>query len=310
MRITNAMISNSYLKNLNNNLTELERYHNQLATGNKLTKLSDDPIGVMSSMQVRTKLGKLAQYQKNVDTAKTWHSHTEGALIELNRVLQSAYEASLKASTGTLNQSDRRAVAEEVKQLRDHVFMLGNTKVGDKYIFGGYNTSKAPFTLDPLTGTLNYNGINATVESLQLEAETSKSLSFEIGFDITIEASLTGVELLGAGEHNIYHILNGLYDALQNGSAQDASGYIERILGAQENVLAELAVIGGKTTRLDLLENRYAEDELNFTGIKSAVEDTDQAEAVMQYKMAESVYLFALKVGSNILQPTLLDYLR
>jgi flagellar hook-associated protein 3 FlgL len=60
---------------------------------------------------------------------------------------------------------------------------------------------------------------------------------------------------------------------------------------------------------LDLIENRYSEDKLNFTEIKSKVEDVDEAEAIMQYKMAEATYLYALQIGSNIIQPTLVEYL-
>lgn len=310
MRITNAMISSTYLRNLNTNLTTLDKYSSQLATGKRITKLSDDPVGVLGSMQARVKLSRLAQYQSNVGTAQDWMTETETSLTELNKILKTAYERTLEASSDTLNDSDRHAIAEEIGQLRDHVLNVANSKISNKYIFGGYNTSTSPFKLDEATGKLFYNGLDVSTETPALLAEKEQNISFEIGYDMTMEISMNGLELLGSGDSNIYNILDELYNALESGSSgKSISPYIEQVQSAQEDVLSRLAEVGGKTNRLDLIENRYAEDEINYAEIKSKVEDTDQAEAIMQYKMAESVYLLALQVGSNIIQPTLVDYL-
>lgn len=310
MRITNAMISSTYLKNLNTNLTALNKYSAQLATGRRITKLSDDPVGVLGSMQARVKLSRLAQYQSNVETAQDWLTETETSLTELNSILKTAYERTNEASSDTLSDSDRQAIAEEIGQLRDQVLNLANSKISNKYIFGGYNTSTSPFKVDEATGKLLYNGLDVSLETPALLAEKEQNISFEIGYDMTMEISMNGLELLGSGDSNIYNILNELYNALESGSSgKSISPYIEQVQSAQEDVLSRLAEVGGKTNRLDLIENRYAEDKLNYTEIKSKVEDTDQAEAIMQYKMAEAVYLFALQVGSNIIQPTLVDYL-
>lgn len=308
MRITNNMVSNSYLKNLNMNLTSVDKYQNQLSTGKRLTRLSDDPVGILSSMQIRVRLGRLEQYQKNVDTAGDWLKQTESSLKELNSILQTAYERSIQASTDPLEESDKQAIAEELKQLRDQVLAVGNTKVTNKYIFGGYNTSTTPFSLGP-TGNILYNGLDVSVDTPQLQAEAEQNISFEIGYDMNMEVFTNGLQLLGSGDSNIYNLINGMCEALESGNTQDISAYIPKLQAAQEDVLAYTAEIGARSNRLELIENRYAEDKLNFTEIKSKVEDVDEAEAIMQYKMAEATYLYALQIGSNIIQPTLVEYL-
>ncbi len=309
MRITNNMVTNSYLKNLNNNLTSVDKYQAQLSTGKRLTRLSDDPVGILSSMQIRVRLSRLEQFQKNVETAGDWLTQTESSLKELNNILQTAYERSIQAGNDPLEDSDRQAIAEELKQLRDQVLTIGNTKVTNKYIFGGYNTSSEPFSVDDTTGNILYNGLDVTVNTPQLQAEAEQNINFEIGYDMNMEVFTNGIQLLGSGDSNIYNLINGLCNALETGTTQDISGYIPKIQAAQEDVLSYTAEMGARTNRLKLIENRYAEDELNFTEIKSKVEDVDVAEAIMQYKMAEATYLYALQIGSNIIQPTLVEYL-
>jgi len=75
-------------------------------------------------------------------------------------------------------------------------------------------------------------------------------------------------------------------------------------------VVAVMAELGGRQNRLDLIEDRYGQDVINYTQMISDVEDLDQAEAIMWYSMQEAVYRAALSVGSRVIQPTLMDFLR
>jgi len=79
---------------------------------------------------------------------------------------------------------------------------------------------------------------------------------------------------------------------------------------AQENVTTCLARVGAEENRYEMLMDRYSIDELNYTEIKSGVEEIDAAETIMFWKMAEAVYNQSLAVGAKVIQPTLLDFLR
>ncbi len=311
MRVTNNMLANNLLNNLNNNLKKMDKLQTQIATNKKLTKLSDDPVGIISSMQARVKLYRIDQYQKNVESAQDVLTQVETSVSEMNSVIQNAYETAVNLANSYMSDSDKSAAAELIGQLRDHVLMLGNSKFGDSYIFGGYNTEDAPFTLDPMTGAILYNGIdmnNSTDPALGLE--DSQHIEYEIGEGMKMGVTFTGTQLMSTGTDNIYTVMDGLYKALKNnGSADQISQYTDKLLNCQSKLLAVEAELGGRTNRLDLVANRYAEDTLNYTKMKSNVEDADQAEVIMQYKMAESVYSFALQVGSNIIQPSLVNFL-
>ncbi|MEL7608385.1 MAG: flagellar hook-associated protein FlgL [Bacillota bacterium] len=311
MRVTNSMITKNYLTNLNANMTTLSKYQTQMASGKRITTISDDPVGVLRSMQYRVNLYRSEQYQKNVDTAKSWLTQAETSVMELNSVITSAYESSIQASSAYITDQDKAAVAEMIGQLRDQVVTLANSQIGDKYIFGGYNTLQQPFKVDQTTGVLSYNGLDLSDDSNPaLLAQNDQNLQLEIGFGLKTDVSMPGTKLLGTGDDNIYAVLDGLYKALKNGgSPQEIAGYSSKLQNAQSDVLSLAAEIGGRSNRLDLVNKRYDDDILNYTEMKSNVEDVDAAEIIMQYKMAEFTYLAALKTGNSIIQPSLVDYL-
>jgi flagellar hook-associated protein 3 FlgL len=311
MRVTNGVISNNFLKNLNTNMKALDKYYTQMSTGKRLTKLSDDPVGIVQSMQAKVKLYRLDQYQNNVDDAKTWISQSENAVLNLNEVVKSAYENTISAANGTMTEEDKQSTAALIKELRDEVISVGNSKMGEKYLFGGYNNTKAPFSLDS-SGKVLYNGLDLSDDTnAALIAEDGQVVQYEIGYGLKADVSITGTSLMGMGEDNLYNVLDGLYNTLMNnGSSAEISAYADKLQDSQSDLMSLEAKIGGSTNRLELIANRYEEDTLNYTQMKSDVEDVDQAEVIMQYKMAEAIYQAALQVGADVIQPTLADYLR
>lgn len=311
MRVTNGMISAGYLNNLNTNLSNLAKYQRQMATGRRIVAISDDPAGVLKSMQTRVKLYKVEKYTSNIQNAQTWLTESESNVMELNSVIQTAYESALRAANTHITDSEKKAVGEMVRQLRDHVLEIANSKLGDKYIFGGYNTTDRPFKIDPDTGELLYNGISVTSGDPALMIEDKQFIQYEIGYQMKTDVSIPGTRLMGLGEDNIYVILDQLTQALEtDASAEEISAFATRLQNAQGDVLALAAEIGGRENRLKLVENRYEEEILRYNQIQTEVEDVDQAEVIMQFKMAETVYLAALRVGSAIIQPSLVDYLK
>lgn len=311
MRVTNGMVMGNYLDNLYNNLSKMAKYQMQVATNKRITTISDDPIGVISSMETRTKLSRIQQYQTNVDSGVSWLKQAESNVLELNDVVKSAYETAVRMANDYLTPEDKQASGELIGQLREHVLMIANSKVGEKYIFSGYNGTTEPFTLDA-SGNILYNGLDLENDAdPALLAEHKQKIEYEVGFSMKAEISVTGTKLLGMGEDNLYSVLDGLYNALQtNQPADEISKYIGKLQDCQSNLMEVEAELGGRINRLELINSRFEDDFLNYTELKSGIEDVDLAEATMQFKMAEAVYVASLQIGSRIVQPTLVDFLK
>lgn len=311
MRVTNNMMMRGYLSNLNTNMSNLAEYQRQISSGKVINNLSDDPIGLISIMTSKMKLEKNNEYTATVDTGLTWLNQTDSSAYELNQLIQSAYETVMEVSNDSYNENDKEAAAQYIMQLRDQVLTIGNSQSSDKYIFGGYNVNTAPFTLDA-AGNILYNGLDLTNDTdPALIAKSAESINYEIGPGITMDISVTGAQLLGMGDGNIYTVLDDLYnDMTSNAPGSVLGGYIGKLQDCQDHVLSVEAKVGGTMNRLELLQNRYESENITYTELKSKVEDVDYAEAFMHYSMAQAIYDGALQVSTRILQSSILDYMK
>ncbi|MGI5907508.1 MAG: flagellar hook-associated protein FlgL [Christensenellales bacterium] len=310
MRITSSMIMNTFLSNLNNNLNSLDRLQAQSSSNRRIVNISDDPVGLLTTLQVRDRINDIEQYSRNIDEANLWLRQAENSMMEINSIITSCYEDVLRASTSTMSPTDRQAVAAKIAQMRDQLVNVSNSRMNNKYVFGGYNTVNEPFEVSG--GVLYYNGIDmVNGDPVALEAQKDQKMEFEIAAGgLKMNVAFTGVELLGTGEDNLYGILDRLYDALEaDAPGNELAAYADVLLEKQSEMLGMISDAGARCVRLDMLRTRYEDDTLNYTKIQSQIEDVDQAEVYMNYKMAEAVYQASLSAGARIIQPTLLDFL-
>jgi flagellin-like hook-associated protein FlgL len=146
------------------------------------------------------------------------------------------------------------------------------------------------------------------------DALSSDVLSFEMGPGINMDVTLNGIEiaLFDKDGNNIYNLLDSFYNAMMDdtNTAEDIAEFIKPLQDAQAHILALTARTGGRANRIEMLTARYSQDYLNYTQMKSDAEDADEAELMMMYEMARMVYEASLKTGANIMQMSLLDFLR
>lgn len=314
MRITNSMLIDNFLVDMGNSMKKVDKYNKQLITGKQIARISDDPIKLISAMNARQMVNSYSQYRDNLITANTWVDQTETALMDISEALTTIREQIVFANTDTNNPSDRDAVAKLVTGYRDHILQSMNATITSKHIFAGYNTSKEPFVVDETTGRVTYNGLdlyNMNLSDPAVQKELSEKLQLEVGFGMKMDVTFTGVEIVGVGEDNMFKVLDDLIADLESGDGNDNLGkYITKLEKLESNMMEKVVTVGARSVKLEMLEDRYSQDVINYDSIRGQVEDADSAEAIMYMKMAESVYKQALAVGARIIMPTLMDYLR
>lgn len=308
IRITNSMMVNSFNRNLQTNSRKMEKLQNQIATNKKNSRLSDDAVSVVKILDAKTKKNDVAQYERNLDDAAALLTNTETALNEANEIIKRIYELAVYAANDPLGQEERAAISDEVNQLRDQLLTLGNATIGEKYIFGGYNVTSAPFAADADSDEITVNNM----DMIGGDGDT-EYIFYEIGMGIDFDVAISGSAFMGLGEDaNMWYVLNEFGKELQNPeqSYESLSSFIPKLQGIQNNILTQLAEVGGRRARIDMMKDRYAVDAINYTQMLSDVQDLDQAKGIMDFSMAEAVYRSALGVGGRVLPPTLLDFLR
>ncbi|WEG16568.1 flagellar hook-associated protein FlgL [Alkalihalophilus pseudofirmus] len=148
MRVTQMMLSTSSLKHISQGYNRLANLQDQLATGKRITKASQDPVVAMKGMRYRSQVTEVGQFQRNLREVYNWVDSADSALDEATQTVQRIRELATQASNDTYEATQRANIAKEVKQLREHLQSLANTKVSNKYIFNGTNTTNPPIIDD------------------------------------------------------------------------------------------------------------------------------------------------------------------
>jgi flagellar hook-associated protein 3 FlgL len=302
------MMMNSYLRDLGRSSGKMEKLQHQLATNRRITRLSDDPVGTVKILNSKAKQNDITQYQTNLRDARAWLTQTETAFNEATEILKRVSELSVHAANDVLGIEERESIAQEVTQLRDQLLTLGNSTMGDKYIFGGYNVSSPPFYADPETDEILLNNTDMVYDEGDLQF-----MSYEIGVGNIFEVGISGSAFMGPGEeNNIWYQMHQFTLALRDPEQthETLKPFIASMQSVENNILAEQSEVGGRIARIELMKERYTTDLINYTKMRSDVQDLDQAEGIMNFSMAEAVYRAALNVGGRVLQPTLMDFLR
>lgn len=157
MRITNKMMTNNMMSNINKNKLHMNTLEEQYSSGKKIQKPSDDPIITVRALKLRTNLSELSQYyDKNIPDAKNWMDVTESALETVNDVLSQINTYCVQGSSDTLTASDRTYIANNLKQLKDQIYQEGNTNYAGRYVFTGFKTDSS-LIFGKTEPTLTYN---------------------------------------------------------------------------------------------------------------------------------------------------------
>ena len=163
MRVTQSMLSSTMLRNLGNSYNKMGQWQEQLSTGSKLLRPSDDPVGVTKAMNYRTQLTQNAQYDTNLDTATKWLDTTDTALDSLGKAMTRVQELITQAANDTNQTVDREKMLLEIKQIHEEMKDLANTKVGDDYIFSGTRTNEPAYVDTAVTETGYTDGAGNSV---------------------------------------------------------------------------------------------------------------------------------------------------
>ena len=142
MRITNRIMENNSLYNINNNKILQDKLSTQMSTTKKLTRPSDDPVTAIRALRLRTSVSELTQYyEKNAPDADSWLSITEGALSTNVEVLTDLVKKAGKAANKEKKVEDLNILLQEMKTLRNEYYSTGNVDFAGRYVFTGYRTN-------------------------------------------------------------------------------------------------------------------------------------------------------------------------
>ncbi len=143
MRITNRMMTNNMLMNINRNQNQLNDYDMQISTGKRIQRPSDDPIVAVRALRFRTTVSEVKQYTRNCDDAKSWCEVSEQAASNVIDICKRVRDLSVQSASDLLNVGNRKKIIAEFKELKEQFLNEANASYAGRYIFSGFKTSTA-----------------------------------------------------------------------------------------------------------------------------------------------------------------------
>jgi flagellar hook-associated protein 3 FlgL len=277
----------------------------QSSTLKKLNTPSDDPVGAMKVLEVRTDKVNNDQFQSNSHLAEAFLNNSDHALSETS-------------------DESRLGVAEEIGQLFKQAVAAANTKIGERYLFGGYKTQKPPFDADG-----RYQGDDG-------------QMMIEIAKGVFISMNVPGVEAFNTSpknsvdsqkvyldpnrrpasnenetpqtpqpaNSNVFDELQNLRIALLTGDLDGIRDTLDRFDELHGKVVSTRAMVGSRVQGLQSSSQALERHNVTNAQLTTNLEDADMAQVVSDLAKEETVFRSALQSSHKLIQPTLMDFLK
>jgi len=292
MRVSSTQMLSAMQQIIERNYERFYRAQQVATTGKRIQRPSDDPFGASLGITLHRLLEESEQYRRNLTTARNFLSITEVALDNLNSLITQTKSLAVQAASDTQTADGRLAIARQIRQIMHQVYSIGSdTTYGDRFIFGGLQTTSPPFLL--AGDTLTYRG-----DTGRLEVEVSPA--------VTMTVNVPG-----------HPLITGIFDAIATVARLVEMSDIERLSreGLQElqnqldNLLRTRAEVGSRIRQLEMIALRLEKRKVDFTELLSSIEDADIVEAFTNLRMAETTYQVTLAAMARFNNLSLLNFL-
>ncbi|KJR43605.1 flagellar hook-associated protein 3 [Candidatus Magnetoovum chiemensis] len=339
IRISTFMFYDRTRRSFQNNLGKLMSSQEQLSTGLKINRPSDNTIDLGKVLDYKLSISKNDQYKRNIDSAESFIQYSETAMASVTENLQRLQELTIQAVSGQTSPEDREDIGEEVSIIKEALFNLANSKFNGRYIFAGFQLETQPFVAS--SGSYIYRGddkylnvdINQNTQVIE-NITGSDAFAFSLSSTETIQiyngkyihyiptvASTAITTRISSSSDpnasfdeeftfsNYIDIVNQMEDAYNTNNVNKLYALMKPIEYANGKVTGMRAELGARLNYLDRERNSNEDISLYLEGLRSDTEDVDMTEAVTDVAKAELALQALRQTASQILTQSLLDFI-
>ncbi len=298
MRVTTSNIYLTSSVGLGAALGRVQDQSAKLSSGMAISKWSDDAPAAATAESLREQEADLTSFARSANDAKGWLESADGTLQSMSSLLTRVRELATSAVNGSLADSNREAVADEVTQLRDQLRDLGRTSYLGRPLFGGFGGTSGTALAD--TG----NGVTWTGDSSPVRRQVSPTVVLQVNVD--------GRKLFGFDKpgEDVFATLDGLARAVRSNDTGVIGAVQSRLAGAADAVGSGLSQVGATTNRIDAVLDAGSTSLVDLAARRSDLEEIDIAEAILKLNAAQAGYQAALGATAKSNLPSLADFLK
>jgi flagellar hook-associated protein 3 FlgL len=290
-RITQQSVYANTFDYLSQSLTKYQDIQQELASGKVLTRPSDSPQGMVSSLRYRGDMARVDQFQKNIQDGLSWLGTADQTLTSVVDQVQSVRNAIIQGQNANLDQAGREALAQQVDQARESLISLANTQYLGRPIFGG--TAGGDTAYDSSGSFLGNTG----------------SVARSIGFNQTVDVNVSGPSVFGDSATGLFATLTQISSDLRTNPSNLPSD-MTALDANVTNVQNAQSIVGARYNRLSTTKSRNDDLTMQMKQGLSDIEDVDLPKTIVDLQTQEIAYQAALAATSKVITPSLVDFLR
>ena len=292
-RITQQSMTQQALLGLEANQSQLALLQQRMSSGKQISKPSDDPGGAASALKLRSEVARNAQWTRNADDGLGWLGAIDTTLMGMSDQVRRARDLVLQGlSTGSSSPESRQALATEIDGLRDSLLGSANSGYLGRPLFGG--TTPGATAYDAASGAYVGDG---------------NPVARTVGANARVRVDITGPEAFGPAGADLFSVLADIAVSLRTDPTQLNTDLVA-LDGVMKNMITTLADVGVRYNRVDQMRTAADDHKVDVAATLSGIEDIDVAKTTLDLSVQRAAYQAALQATANIVQPSLLDFLK
>ncbi|MFZ5434391.1 MAG: hypothetical protein ACOZB3_11550 [Calditrichota bacterium] len=316
MRISEQQRHNSFIQNIQQRLVNMNRIQEELGTGRSLFTPSENIRKAGTALSTEDAIAAEAQYMRNIENGQVWVAGADSKLQAIIDLISEVDSLALAADNSSQNADDRSNTAVQLDQKMEELLQLVNGQSGDRYLFGGHGTTAAPFT-----AVRDENGkiIGATAN----EDTIAGRIYRRIGRDEDIQINVSGSQLFQpVGEtgtdSDLFYVVSTLRNTIANNNTppegfeetRSNNHLREQLADIRDRITEQQSYLGSIGQRLESSMARLKEREIQLTDTLEQAQGVDLTDLVSRSAVEEGAYNALAAMGTQLLQKSLIDYLR
>ncbi|UVW35118.1 flagellar hook-associated protein FlgL [SAR92 clade bacterium H455] len=307
MKVSTSQIFERAMTQMSNQQAKVADLQSKLATGQQITRPSDDPEKAGVIQRLTSANQRLEGYQNNLTALNSRLGTEEGALKSSENILQRMRELAVQASSDSFSPADREIIATEASALRDQLVSLANSAdASGNYVFAGAMTSTVPFA-ENAEGETVYQGDNSR---MLVDVSDQRQLALnkpgnEVFSSVVRETSNGTFERVG-----FFAIIDDFTAALENNDTDQIGASLGEISDLTQGMAMAMADVGSRMTTAQSQVDALTETKVRYQALLSAAQDLDYTSAITQLTSE----IMSLEAGQSsfmkISQLSLFDYIR
>lgn len=284
MRVTNGLMINSQIKNMNASLDRLYTLQQKIASGKEYLSASENPAVCITGFALRSSLKELKSYQETAVSTRDWITASEFSLSKLSEINIRAISLVTSGLNDTFGTDERNIMAEELDGMINQAVALGNTQHLNKFIFSGTSTRTMPFEIDTSgpVDTLVYNG-NAGV----IRRDIAPGEKMRVNTEATPVFSPIIAAMIEAR------------DALRAGDMVALRTSLDNVQDAHDVITTAVTDSGTRLRNIESTIERMAASVVEIEALVTQTEDIKMTDAISKLRNQETIYQAVLQVGSR-----------